>query len=246
MTKKWVREIEETLPNTFAVVINSITELLTAYSAYEKDSKTCYVIMSKEKARDGYMKRPAAVWNQQRQAFVCPDCHKVIEMDLIDDGSKYKVKADPLFFKRENKQNHKCDNCGSLLWTVLLPDEQSEWVKVSKFGFVHRQHAFEYLAGINKNPAIYKTIEDIADNPEGHFTNAGAFRRFPLSTYIKQKMKGKIDGLIIDELHNYNNNSGQGDAMGELFQAAKKVVGMTATLICCGFHGRGFRDPDTS
>ncbi|HBH95463.1 MAG TPA: hypothetical protein DDX91_06900 [Ruminococcaceae bacterium] len=231
MTKKWVREIEETLPNTFAIVINSISELKTAYSAYEKDSKTCYVIMSKEKARDGYMKRPAAVWNRQRQAFVCPDCHKVIEMDLIDEGSKYRVKADSLFFKRENKQNHKCDNCGSLLWTALLPDEQSEWVKVSKFGFVHRQHAFEYLAGINKNPAIYKAIEDIANNPEGHFTSAGAYRRFPLSTYIKQKMKGKIDGLIIDELHNYNNNSGQGDAMGELFQAAKKVVGMTATLI---------------
>lgn len=231
VTKKWVREIEETLPNTFAVVINSITELLTAYSAYEKDSKTCYVIMSKEKARDGYMKRPAAVWNRQKQAFVCPDCHKVIEMDLIDDGSKYRVKADPLFFKRENKQNHKCDNCGSLLWTVLLPDEQSEWVKVSKFGFVHRAHAFEYLKGINKNPAIYRAIEDIVNNPQGHFTNAGAYRRFPLSTYIKQKMKGKIDGLIIDELHNYNNNSGQGDAMGELFQAAKRVVGMTATLI---------------
>lgn len=187
--------------------------------------------MSKEKARDGYMKRPAAVWNRQRQAFVCPDCHKVIEMDLMDEGSKYRVKADPLFFKRENKQNHKCENCASLLWTVLLPDEQSEWVKVSKFGFVHRQHASEYLGGINKNPAIYKAIEDIADNPEGHFINAGAYRRFPLSTYIKQKMKGKIDGLIVDELHNYNNNSGQGDAMGELFQAAKKVVGMTATLI---------------
>lgn len=231
MTKKWVREIEETLPNTFVVVINSITEFLTAYSAYEKDSKTCYVIMSKEKARDGYMKRPAAVWNRQKQAFVCPNCHKVIEMDLIDDGSKYKVKADPLFFKRENKQNHKCNNCSSLLWTVLLPEEQSEWVKVSKFGFVHRAHAFEYLKGINKNPAIYRAIEDIVNNPQGNFTNAGAYRRFPLSTYIKQKMKGKIDGLIIDELHNYNNNSGQGDAMGELFQAAKKVVGMTATLI---------------
>ena len=231
MTKKWVREIEETLPDTFAVVINSITELLAAYSAYEKDNKTCYIIMSKERARDGYMKRPAAVWNRQRQAFVCPDCHEIIEMDLIDEGSKYRVKADPLFFKRENKQNHKCENCGSLLWTVLLPDEQSEWVKVSKFGFVHRQHASEYLEGINKNPAIYKAIEDIADNPEGYFVNAGAYRRFPLSTYIKQKMKGKIDGLIIDELHNYNNNSGQGDAMGELFQAAKKVVGMTATLI---------------
>lgn len=231
LTKKWVREIKETLPDTFAVVINSITELHAAYSAFQKDSKTCYVIISKEKARDGYMKRPAAVWNRQRQAFVCPDCHKVIEMDLIDEGSKYRVNADSLFFKRENKQNHKCANCGSLLWTALLPDEQSEWVKVSKFGFVHRKHAFEYLEGISKNPAIYKAIEDIANNPEGHFDNMGAYRRFPLSTYIKQKMKGKIDGLIIDELHNYNNNSGQGDAMGELFQAAKKVVGMTATLI---------------
>lgn len=231
MTKKWVREIEETLPNTFAVVINSITELKEVYSAYEKDNKTCYVIISKEKTRDGYMKRPAAVWNRLRQAFVCPDCHKVIEMDLIDDGSKYRVKADPLFFKRENKQNHKCDNCGSLLWTVLLPDEQSEWVKVSKFGFVHREHAADYLEGVKKTPAIYKAVEDIVNNPQGHFVNAGAYRRFPLSTYIKQKMKRKIDGLIIDELHNYNNNSGQGDAMGELFQAAKKVVGMTATLI---------------
>ena len=231
MTKKWVREIEETLPNTFAIIINSITELKTACTAYENDSKTCYVIISKEKARDGYMKRPAAVWNRLRQAFVCPECHKVIEMDLIDDGSKYRVKADPLFFKRENKQNHKCDNCGSLLWTVLQPDEQSEWIKVSKFGFVHREHAADYLEGVKKTSALYQAIEAIADNSEGHFVNVGAYRRFPLSTYIKQKIKGKIDGLIIDELHNYNNNSGQGDAMGELFQAAKKVVGMTATLI---------------
>lgn len=231
MTKKWVREIEETLPNTFAVVVNSITELNIAYAAYKKDSKTCYVIISKEKAHDGYMKRPAAVWNRLRRAFVCPECHRDIEMDLINDGSKYRVKADPLFFKRENKHNHKCDNCGSLLWTTLLPDEQSEWVKVSKFGFVHRKHAADYLEGVKKTPALYQAIEEIVSDPEVHFANQGAYRRFPLSTYIKQKMKGKIDGLIIDELHNYNNNSGQGDAMGELFQAAKKAVGMTATLI---------------
>ena len=33
------------------------------------------------------------------------------------------------------------------------------------------------------------------------------------------------------ELHQYNNKSGQGDAMAELYDTAKKVVGMTATLI---------------
>ena len=231
MTKKWVREIEESLPNTFAVIINSITELRTAYDAYERDNKTCYVIMSKEKARDGYMKRPAAMWNCRRKAFICPDCYGTIEMELIDCGSKYKVPADALFFKRENKQNHKCGNCGSVLWTVLTPEQQSEWVKVSDFGFVHRKLAYQYLKGVEKKPALYDAIQDIADNPDGCFPNIGAYRRYPLSTYIKNQMRGKIDGLLLDELHQYNNNSGQGDAMSELFQAAKKVVGMTATLI---------------
>lgn len=231
MTKKWVREIEESLPETFAVVINSITELQNAYAAYERDTKTCYVIMSKEKARDGYMKRPAVRWNERREAFLCPDCGQTIEMELTDDGSKYRVPADALFFKRENKQNHKCENCGSLLWTALRPEQQSEWVKVSNFGFVHRRQAAQYLKGLKKKPALYDAVQAIADDPDGCFPNTGAYRRFPLSTYIKRHMHGKIDGLIVDELHNYNNNSGQGDAMGELFQAAKKVVGMTATLI---------------
>lgn len=36
---------------------------------------------------------------------------------------------------------------------------------------------------------------------------------------------------IVDELHEYNNKSGQGEAMAELYDTAKKVVGMTATLI---------------
>lgn len=231
MTKKWVREIEESLPDTFAVVVTSISEINTAYEAYRWDNKTCYIIISKEKARDGYMRRPSVSWNQRRKAFLCPTCHEPVMMDLIDDGSKYRVNADQFFFKRENKQNHKCEHCGSPLWTVLAPEQQSEWVKVSDLGFVHRKFAFEYLEGVQKKPALCEAIQAIVNAPNGNFPNTGAYRRFPLSTYIKRHMKGRIDGLIIDELHNYNNNSGQGDAMGELFGAAKRVVGMTATLI---------------
>lgn len=231
MTKKWVREIEESLPNTFAVVVTSISEINAVYEAYQQDNKTCYIIISKEKARDGYMRRPSVIWNQRRKAFICPTCHKPVMMDLIDDGSKYRVNADQFFFKRENKQNHTCEHCGSLLWTALVPEQQSEWVKVSDLGFVHRKFAQEYLKGVKKKPALYEAIQAISNAPDGHFSNTGAYRRFPLSTYIKRHMKGRIDGLIIDELHNYNNNSGQGDAMGELFGAAKRVVGMTATLI---------------
>ncbi len=98
MTKKWVREIEESLPNTFATIITSITELNNVYTAYASGEKTCYVIISKEKARDGYMKRPAAMWSEQQQAFICPTCRKPIMAELIDCGSKYKVTADSSFF----------------------------------------------------------------------------------------------------------------------------------------------------
>ena len=231
MAKKWVREIEESLPDTFAVIVRSITELHMVYDVYERGDKTCYVIITKEKARDGYMHRPAVLFNKRLKEFICPDCHKTIEMDIIDCGSKYKVPADPFYFRKENGKNHKCEGCGSLLWTVLVPGQKSDWVKVSEYGFVHRGMAHMYLPYVERKPKIYDAIQAIADNPDGYFASTGAYRRFPLSTYIKRKMKGKIDGLIVDELHNFNNKSGQGDAMGELKQTAKKVVDMTATFI---------------
>ena len=131
MTKKWVREIEESLPNTFVAVASNITDFDKVYAAFERDNKTCYVIMSKEKARDGYMKRPSAMWNQRQKSFICPNCHNPVMMELTEGGSKYRVRADQFFFKRENRQNHKCDNCKALLWTVLVPEKQSEWVEVS-------------------------------------------------------------------------------------------------------------------
>ena len=158
--------------------------------------------MSKEKARDGYMTRPTAMWNERRKSFICPDCYQPILMELADGGSKYKVPADALYFRRETKQNHKCE-CGAVLWAMLVPGRQSEWVKISDYGFVHRKMAYQALDGVKKKPHIYDAIKDVADNPDGIFPSAGAYNRFPLSTYIKRQMKGKIDGLIIDELHHY-------------------------------------------
>ena len=231
MAKKWVREIEETLPNTFAIIVTSITELNLVYSMYEQDNKSCYVIITKEKSRDGYQRRPAIIWSKHRKEFICPDCNKTLMMEIIKSDGKYKVPADSFWFYKETMRNHKCGECGSLLWTALAPERQSDWVKVSKFGFIFRRDAHKHLQYVTKKPKVYDAIEAIANNPNGTFPNTGAYRRFPLSTYIKYHMRGKVDGLIVDELHNYNNDSGQGDAMGELFQAAKKVVGMTATLI---------------
>jgi superfamily II DNA or RNA helicase len=230
ITDKWVREIEETLPNTFAGVITAPQEFDRFYQAYERDSKIAYAIISKEKARDGYMKQPSAVWSRRKKAFRCPDCGEIIMMTLTDDGSKYRVKADQFFFIRENDQNHKCEECGTPLWSALNPNRQSEWVKVGSYGFVHRHKAAEHLKGC-KDPEAYDVITQIANSPSGYYHPAGAYRRISLSSYVKRKLRGRLDGVILDELHQYSNQSGQGDAMAEFVGAAKKAVGMTATLI---------------
>jgi superfamily II DNA or RNA helicase len=230
VTRKWVREIGETLPNTYGMVVRSITELNRLYAMYEQGDKNVYAVFSKERARDGYMRYPAVIWNQRERGFLCPDCMKPVQMELSDDGTKYLVNADQFFFQTENKKNHVCPNCGAALWAPVDPSRRLNWVKIGEYGWVYREQASAHL-NHTKNETILEQLAEIVEHPNGHFPVKGAKRRYPLSTFIKKKMRGKINGFLCDELHEYNNASGQGDAMAELFGAAKQFVGMTATLI---------------
>ncbi len=230
VTKKWTREIAEALPNTASIVVKSPTELDKLYAQFERGDKSMYAVISKEKARDGYMKMPSVVWNKRRHVFTCPDCMATIEMPFSEDGVSYMVNANSLWFRSEHSKNRLCPHCSSQLWTACNPSYKSDWVKIGDYGWVHRRRCREHLSN-SKNDLVLQKLHEIHQDPDGRFLAVGACRRYPLSSYIRRKYKNKIDGAVIDELHQYNNNSGQGDAMGEVFQTAKKVIGMTATLI---------------
>ena len=230
VTKKWVREIGETLPNTYGVVVRSIAELDRLYAMYAAGDKSVYAIISKERARDGYMRYPAVKWTRRQRAFICPHCMKPIQTDFSLDGTRYLVNADQFFFQKEHKGNHTCRECGSSLWAPVNPSRKIPWVKIGGYGWVYRYQAAQHLER-TKSAAVLERIKEIAENPDGVFPTIGAVRRCPMSTYIKKKYRGRIDGFLCDELHNYNNKSGQGDAMAEIFGTAKQFVGMTATLI---------------
>lgn len=230
VTKKWVREIGETLPDTYAMVVHNITDLNRLYSMYEQGDKSVYAVFSKERARDGYMRYPAVRWNRRRRAFLCPDCDTAIEMEISEDGTRYTVPADQFFFLKEHKKNHVCPNCGAPLWSAVNPDRQTDWVKIGEYGWVYRYGAAAHLKR-TKSERIVDQLLKIEQDPDGFYPVRGAQRRYPLSTYIKKKLHGKISGFLCDELHEYNNDSGQGDAMAELYGASKLFVGMTATLI---------------
>ncbi len=245
LPKKWLREIAETAPDAIAAQVKSVGELQKAYSHFLQQDKDCYIVITKEKARDGYMRRPAVLYSKGKCAFLCPDCGEPVMMDLFSNGVKYEAKADQFFFQKENKRNHKCKRCGGVLWTVQEMERQSQWVKIANYGYVYRTLAKQHADVIARKvilksarskkepvyPKEYYDIKVIEENPDAIVKPAGARRQCSLSSYISKKMRGQVDGLIIDELQDYNNNSGQGDAMNDLLGCAKRAIGLTGTLI---------------
>ena len=230
ITKKWVREIGETLPDTYGMIVKSPAEIDRLYGMYESGDKSVYAIMSKEKARDGYMRYPAVTWNGRRKGFLCPDCLEPVQTEISEDGTKYLVNADQFFFLNESRKNHKCSNCGAVVWAPVSSTRKLPWIKISKYGWVFRYGAAQHLDR-TKNETVRDQLLAITEQPEALYPTRGAQRRFPLSTYVKKRYKGRVNALLCDELHEYNNDSGQGDAMAELYGAADKFIGMTATLI---------------
>jgi len=233
VTKKWVREIEETLPNTKAAVVYSLGDIDKVYKEHLAGNTSTYIILSKERARDGFMWQPAAVYSKVKKAYLCPRCGEIIEMEIKEDGTNYKVRADQFFFKKQTTQNHKCEHCGELLWSAINPNDKklshNKWVKIGNYGFVYRDFAVRHLEA-TKDLKVLAKLQEIIDNPSQVFTARGAYVRYSMSDYISERFK-QIDGVILDELHQFKGDSGQGDAMETLVGCSKKVIGMTATLI---------------
>lgn len=94
VTQKWVREIGETLPNTYAMVVRSISDFDRLYAMYKQGDQNVLAVFSKEKARDGYMRYPAVSWNRRKKGFLCPDCMEPVKMQISEDDTRYKVSAD--------------------------------------------------------------------------------------------------------------------------------------------------------
>ena len=131
VAKKWVRELYETVPDCIARVVSSITDVDRMYELYRTTDKSVFMVLSKESARSGYLRKATVMWNKRRKGFICPVCGAVQEMTVTTDGISYTVTADSIFFREENNKNHKCQSCKTVLWEADNPDcldpAKNEW-----------------------------------------------------------------------------------------------------------------------
>ena len=119
LTRKWRREVEETVPDARAVIVTSITDLERLRLSHGPGP--LFVVMSRERAKLSYRWLPAVVerWATVDGRLVrdeetlepfrvpcCPDCF----VPIVDkDGL-------PLTLKDLARRKRACDECGSALW----------------------------------------------------------------------------------------------------------------------------------
>ena len=119
LTRKWKREVEETVPDARAVIVTSITDLERLRLSHGPGP--LFAVMSRERAKLSYRWLPAVVerWATVDGRLVrdeetlepfrvpcCPDCFTPI---VDKDGL-------PLTLKDLGRRKRSCDECGSALW----------------------------------------------------------------------------------------------------------------------------------
>ena len=119
LTKKWQREVEQTVPFARAVIVTSITDLDRLRLSI--GSGPLFAVMSRERAKLSYRWMPAVIerWATSKGRLVrdeetgepfrvpcCPDCTaQVVDKDGV-----------PLTDADLNRRKHNCANCSSPLW----------------------------------------------------------------------------------------------------------------------------------
>ena len=193
LTRKWKREIEETVPGARAAIVAAITDLERLRLSV--GPAPLFAVMSRERAKLSYRWSPAVIqrWaaaggrlvrdEQTGEPFQVPCCPRCYAQVVDKDG-------------------------------VPLPHE----VLARK-----RHHCRAQV--LDKNGKLRVCLSPLwqADG-SGH-------KRYPLSDYVKHRMKGFFDLLIADEVHEFKaRGSAQGIAAGVLADACGKTLTLTGTL----------------
>lgn len=259
LTKKWPQEVKDILKNAEVHVINQSNQLIDYHAEWVRNgkptpNKPTFFVLSYNTMRDGSAIVPAVgdfsykSTNYEkangsepyRYGWYCPSCgnphQKVIDTrDTVDEEGNNVVEEEKAVLSETEFGNtrrvHKtklpanafCSECGDSLWSRKVVNRYSSFLEWSK----HEKKLIHAIRQPNSNTLVshlQKSQKPIKKS-----------RRFPRKVsaidYIRRKMKNFFDLTIVDEIHlTKSGNTAQGNALGSLAAASKKLVGGTGTL----------------
>jgi hypothetical protein len=259
LTKKWAKEeILYVLPDAEVHLIESTDQLIHYHSQWVRagrkaPTKPVFFVISFTTMRGDSSIEPTVFYRFKqtakqkenedlapyRKGFICPDCMQPqnvvesVQVIMNENGEEVEEKKKRLMLADEfgntrrlhntsRPANAFCSECGTSLWAKKAPTRYpsfKEWTKHEKT-LIH--------AAKEKNTRLVAHIQQSqAPIPK----KVGKPRRVAAVEYIRRKMKRFFDISIIDEIHECKGGlTSQGNAVGSLAAASKKVLAGTGTL----------------
>lgn len=254
LTKKWPLEIKEILPDAEVHVIEKSAELISYHRDWmrkgrKKPTKPTFFIISFTTMRGDARTVPAVTYRKKAKlmeeganaesGFFCHSCglpHQVVEDEqthINEDGFEevtqitHNMESSDFGTSRRlnngaSPANAFCYHCGDSLWSkkvVNRYDGFKDWTT----------HEKKILHAVHQNNPNY--INHLQANQKKPGAATGMPRRIAAIEYIRRKMNNFFDISLVDEVHELKGGmTAQGNALGSLAQASKKIVAGTGTL----------------
>ncbi len=201
IVQKWAREIEEVIPGARGIVLDSLKALVEFERTYTPGAKVV-VVISKERAKLGSGWEPATV------------IRKVHDRKTNNETGET---------TRLTRTVHSCPTCGG-----IVTDDEGLALKQLPNKRLYCQTMVKRWIGDpqDKTKGTMKEIRCAAPL----FQKTG-FRRWPLSRYMRTKLRNFFKVLIADEFHLFKGKStDQSGAYHDLVMATKYTINLTGTL----------------
>ncbi|GMA59323.1 hypothetical protein GCM10025858_38260 [Alicyclobacillus sacchari] len=152
--------------------------------------------------------------------WICPECHGI------------QKKTTKSAVKEANKYHNMDDQLAELKFSFYdLATSVEEYTSIGVDGKERRRTRYVFKKSITEYHCTECGANLMRDAvPERETVSGLKHRRLQPAWFIQRYLRGYFDLVIVDELHQYKSNSGQGEAMGAIVGASRRVLGLTGTL----------------
>lgn len=236
---KWIRdEIGKTIPGAKVTHFESWHDVVRYRNERvlnRKKEQIEFVLLSRDTAKFGMPKAPALIYKKR---WIVPnkatwdDAYKsaalIEDVWLCPDCGGIQQKTTKTAQREANKHHYEIEQLREL--KLGFEDLASDIIEHKDAdGKTHQQYVWrksvtEYHCSECENNLMRFVL------PDKESVSGLKKRRMQPAWLIQKYLRNWFDLVIIDELHQYKSASGQGEAMGAISGASKRVLGLTGTL----------------
>lgn len=182
LVARWCDGIKSVVPLANVFAVSNLNEFIEASKTVNNpiSQRSTWIIMSENTIKMNYEQRPAVLWDEKKNCYVCPHCGKPImfkqNRSLNGDTADHMHMANEGDFYKKTDKNAYCmnvldrntgsatDGCGAILWTAVTKttkektsdisksgwDFCNKWIKADKLGWIMKSRIKARISEIDK------------------------------------------------------------------------------------------------